>query len=598
MRIVATISTLLALTACGGGSAPIERSSGGPVALPAPAVELSAHCRAADDTMKRVWNDRIRNSIRVAFASTTRPYADDTAARVATTLDAYASDIAASRAQLCRLEADDARAPTRDAHFCLDRRLSVLEAMTDLFIESVNENIVDNAVRATYELDPVVDCADSDALLAAPDDDDDRHALLHEWAADDEVRVRLWVSAYPDAYERLLPLVARTTGAMAIDIERAVLHAELAGRVTTVSARRNVIDAALVMVTEAGDVAARDAVLIRRVAISSTTEARRLGADVLAELGPRDDAALALSRLYAVLGDKELAAGQKNVALEHFRNAVATRIEALGDDHPAVADALTKAGDALGELGKPQSAAELHGHAADIYGDVLGTDHLSAAQARYDQGWQLEEADQLDRAAEAYDAALAARERAFPPGELEVTWVQRRLVETLTASGKHAEAERRAREMYAEAEAALPNDSLGLARVSKMLGRILWHRELWDEAEEYFGRALDIRRALLPAKSIDITWSIHDMGDVACGRGDYREGVELYNEARKRFLEHRYTRYIAHIRWDLARCLWTQGTDQKRALDLAARARDGYANIDASRSLEIGAWLQERGVTK
>jgi hypothetical protein len=131
-----------------------------------------------------------------------------------------------------------------------------------------------------------------------------------------------------------------------------------------------------------------------------------------------------------------------------------------------------------------------------------------------------------------------------------------------------------------------------------MLCRILWHRQNWDEAEEFFGRALDIRRAMLPHSHIDITWSIHDLGDVECGRGRYVAGIELYDEAYTRFQTHGYARYVAHIRWDIARCLWTQGTDKKRSLDLAVKARDGYANIDASRSLEIGAWLQQRGVKK
>ena len=125
-------------------------------------------CEHAEAQLAGRWDDPIKARVRAAFLATKRPYAEDTATRVIAQLDTYAASWAKMRGEVCV----DARTAgqrhdidvLRDV--CLDRRRDQLGALTNLFAEKPDPDVLDKSIVAAVGLSPVEYCADTAALTA------------------------------------------------------------------------------------------------------------------------------------------------------------------------------------------------------------------------------------------------------------------------------------------------------------------------------------------------------------------------------------------------------------------------------------------------
>src|SRR5262249_37597378 len=125
-------------------------------------------CEHPEQQLAGVWDESVEGRVKTAFLGTVRPYAAGTVTRVAALLDRYRADWATMRGEVCQASRGDKQRreifELRDA--CLDRRRGQLLALTTLFTEKSDPQVLDKAVQAVAGLSPIAYCADTEALTA------------------------------------------------------------------------------------------------------------------------------------------------------------------------------------------------------------------------------------------------------------------------------------------------------------------------------------------------------------------------------------------------------------------------------------------------
>jgi serine/threonine protein kinase/tetratricopeptide (TPR) repeat protein len=130
----------------------------------------SLQCAGAEAELGGVWDGNVKADVRRAFAATGSAAQEDSFARVAKALDAYAGTWRAARTDVCEAtkvrheQSDDVYALRNE---CLDRAKGDLRALTSL-LRSVETPDVVPSVKAAYGLTSVAWCADVNALRASP----------------------------------------------------------------------------------------------------------------------------------------------------------------------------------------------------------------------------------------------------------------------------------------------------------------------------------------------------------------------------------------------------------------------------------------------
>ncbi len=115
-----------------------------------------------------VWTTTIGDKIAAAFAASGLPYAEDTAARVVSTLDDYATIWRTKKIEACKaakVERVQSAVLFERRDHCLDRRLAVLAGHTRAFRDP-DPAVVAGALATIERLPRLDECDDAEALLA------------------------------------------------------------------------------------------------------------------------------------------------------------------------------------------------------------------------------------------------------------------------------------------------------------------------------------------------------------------------------------------------------------------------------------------------
>ena len=123
-------------------------------------------------------------------------------------------------------------------------------------------------------------------------------------------------------------------------------------------------------------------------------------------------------------------------------------------------------------------------------------------------------------------------------------------------------------------------------------GRALIKLARYAEADADLTRSLDIfasDRSILP---MHIAESLHSLGEVRFAQGEVPKAVSYLTKALEIREEHEVDpTLVADTRFALARALWLQGGDRRRARALAVAARDAYASRQRPEAADVAAWL-------
>ncbi len=606
-------------------------------------------CAGAADKLAGVWDDARRAKVHTAFAATRAPYAEVAFTAVANAFDRYAHDWVAMRTDAC--EATQLRreqsAELLDLRMsCLDDRLTQLQTLSDVYA-AADARVVEHANDWAAALPGLAPCADAVALRAPtppPRDPDTRrrvdairhnlaraHALGLALKADDGLAL---VRAAQKEAEAIgyRPVEAETQLRLGELMQikgdyagaPAVLHR---GLVAAFASRADDIAADIAIASLDVDLhqshfpdAERWADLAEALASRLSRKDERLGeiytarANILryeSKLEPAlAEAKRGLALLQKVYGpdDYRVAGPWKALALiyyyrteypqalDAYEHALDLQQRALGPNHPRVITLLIGMADVYGDSGNHDKAIALYRQALEtqlrvdpnnqnvelVYGN-MSNDYL-----------------QLGRPREAFDLLQRSLERIqkrIGPS-VEMVFALTNLGLADVEMHKWSEALAYSEQAMAMCAKLVGQNSLqygqalaGSARAEQGLGRL-------EEAEARYRRALALDEKVLGPKHPELVTPLLGLAQVALARGNpaaarapLERGLALTEGYAILDVD------ACDYRLALAKVEWASG-NRARAVELAQRARDGYAKAGSRGKeglAEAAAWLAHHG---
>src|SRR5262249_58375047 len=130
-------------------------------------VALPKTCGLAIDELAGVWDAGMKDRVRAQFVATGKPYAQDTFARVAATVDGYTGDWLAMHRNACvATQKGEQSAAALDLRMgCLARRLGDVRALSAL-LATADVQVMERSVQAVGALPDLAACADVERLAA------------------------------------------------------------------------------------------------------------------------------------------------------------------------------------------------------------------------------------------------------------------------------------------------------------------------------------------------------------------------------------------------------------------------------------------------
>ncbi|MEM9460808.1 MAG: tetratricopeptide repeat protein [Myxococcota bacterium] len=262
---------------------------------------------------------------------------------------------------------------------------------------------------------------------------------------------------------------------------------------------------------------------------------------------------IAVARTLVNIGIVLIRQGKSSEALIHCQRALAIEEQVLGKRHTSVAIALGEIGVALMEQGKLSEALTNYQRALDIFEHALGEQHTSVAIALSNIGIVLMKQGQLVEAMSHFQRASSIEEEVLDPNHIFIAKNLVGIGTVLIKQGKEAEAKGQFQRALAIFEQRLGPDHPDIAYPLIGLAKIALNRREFATARTHAERAVSVREA----------------GQVV-------------------------PTLLALARFTLARSLWNDRTERKRARVLAQKARDAFSEYGEGREddvAEIDAWL-------
>jgi serine/threonine-protein kinase len=588
-----------------------------------------------------VWDATVRDRLRRAFSDTKASYSEETFTKVATRLDDYARAWRSMSEEACRATRVEGRQSDTllDLRMaCLDRRRSLLGALTEQWGSGMSPRALEQSLAAASRLPAIDECADAQALTERaplPRDPqlvariaavraqlDHAYALLEarEWkralAEGEAAHKDATATGWPQVQAEAAMIVANTLWRG--EDARAVTWAEEAARFAGAArddrlAARGLILAVRSLADPGGEAAnalalaaATDTIvaragnppdlrgrllLVRGAALRAAArypEAERALLEALALLEP-------LHQDSEVIDELAMAATSQ----EHFDDArkwgelvLAKEIAESGPDHPSVAAGLNNLGILFATSGDLQKSLEYFQRADRIEEKALGPDTLRGAVNLSNMCGVGVMMGRLAVSRAWCVHALAIREKTLGPDHPLLSSTLNNLSSIDRRLGKLDDALTEIRRALAIREKAAGPQHPEVAESLQELGLVLGARGDLDGATGAFTRAYEINKKVQGATHSTTLGNQVSLADVLARRGRCREAKKTYDEALP-VLEKQLGREhpnVGETLSSLARCELSSGDGHAaaehfaRALAIAEKKQMGAGAIGALRA--------------
>lgn len=461
---VATVAGAMAVT---GGNTGASRAMG---------------CQESEDLAARIWNRDRRTHLQEAFAEHD---AEDEFTRLAPIFDAFAENWTLAHAESCRatrIEGSQSPKVFTLRGACLDDRLDELDSLLSA-LESADAAAVRRSPTAARALTPVESCeADAvvrDQIEPPPGAVADAVGVLQNQLRD--LKALEDLGRYSEAISLADQTVigARDTGYVPVLSEAllriGILHAKLGDAekaeaelaegywtALSVSYDRFAVANAIQLVVTVGQQPGR--------AEEGMTWAQHASALIeRAEIEPIQEGHL-LNNVGAVLWLQ----GRHDEALTTFEDALEVQTQALGSEHPELANILNNMGNIHIELGDHDSAARRYREAIALRERTLGPDHPKLASPLGNLASVQLRRGELEEARDLYERAIASTEVNLGDEHPRLVGLRSNLGSLELAAGDEARAielfegaARLADRIERPALAALPLGNLGAIRAER-----------------------------------------------------------------------------------------------------------------------------------
>lgn len=262
-----------------------------------------------------------------------------------------------------------------------------------------------------------------------------------------------------------------------------------------------------------------------------------------------------------------------------LRQALATRQQILGTEHPAVAQSLNNLAIVLRSKGDFAGAEPLFRRALEIRQEILPAQDPDIAQSLYNLARLLREAGRLDESIPLYRDAVSILRQSSDDRHVDLTAALIDLAILRTNVGDFDGAEPLFREALEIRRAAYPPNNPLVAEAVNDLGVFLGMRQRLEEAEPLFREALDIRRRSLGSDHPSVAETLNNLARLLREQGEIQKAESLFREgiANIRQVHGRDHPLVATLTSNLASLLQVQGNyaaaevNHREALDIRLR---------------------------
>ncbi len=523
------------------------------------AYRQSQVCAGAGELMAGVWEPAARGKVEAAFLATGKPFAKETASRVAGVLEEYAAGWTRQRTEACeatRVHGTQPEELLSRRVVCLERRRKDLGALVGLLAEA-DGALVEKALDAAHALPALQECADAESLSEQqrlPSDPAKRAdiARLEERLA--EVKAMVDAGRYPAALEK-----ARQVEAPVLATAHLPLVAELRFHLGWLQEQ-----------------------------MGESTEASKLLSQAVydAEAGRADRLKVSILNKLLFVEDGQKHFGQA----EGWGGLAEATLRRLGGEPVLESDVLVNRANLEMSQGHLPQARALLEQARVLQGKALAAGHPKRARTTFLLGRVMLELGEGPKAVELLEEALKQTEASVGAQHPDMARRHLMLSYSLREMGQQARALEHARAAAGIREALFGKDSAQAAEAVDEVGMCLLDLKRHEEALAAFEQALAAKRKALPPGDEQLQYSYDGVGQALLGLGREKEAVEPLRQAVA--FASAPPDVLAVSGFALARALWVTG-QQPEARAEAARARERFAQAElAPRVSEVDAWLE------
>lgn len=487
-------------------------------------------CLEVADRLTGVWDDAVKRTARDAFVATGKPWATAAWRDVETRLDGYAQQWLSQRRAVCEAgpSGDDER--YGQELLCLSRRLSELEATTQLFARA-DADVVERAVATAGTLPSLAACAHVVSTGRPVADSEPLRAQLSA------LRARLDSGKYADALKEAAALadVAQADGNRGAFAEARLLGAIARMRTGDAAAADRWAEDAILAAEEAHEDELQARGWVERVGFAALSGPSpdaerwvRFAQAAIARVGPAPELQASLFNNQGVLAHLR---GQYAAAVDAHKNALELRTQVLGDRHPLVARSHSNLGAAYKALGRYDEARKEYELALGIEEQVLDPSHPQVADTLNNLGNVLQAQGSPTGARRALERALRIKEAAFGPESMPVAITLSNLGSLLIDLADIAEADRALTRAVAIKEKQKGSETLTLAVSLTNLAQARRGAKKWDESIALDERALKIRQLRQGDAHPDTAYNLTGLGEARLESGDRAAAQKLLERA-------------------------------------------------------------------
>jgi tetratricopeptide (TPR) repeat protein/predicted Ser/Thr protein kinase len=526
------------------------------------AYQQSRVCAGAPSLVASVWGPEARQKLETSFLATGRPFARETALKVARMLDGYAGQWATMHTQACeatRVRGEQTEELLSMRMVCLDRRRKDLSALTGLLTQA-DGKVVERAVEAAAALPSLRPCEDIASLAelpALPADPSLRATIERLGGKVAEVKALNDAGRYKAGVE-----LARQLEPEVVASAYMPLQAELRFHLGWLLQQSGEVPEGIHQMEQAFDAAESSRSDRLRVEVLTKLiftlvnnghpkEADRWGQVAEAILKRVDGEPPLAIDLMGNLGYVALQQGRYQEAKAAFERAQMMMASTFGPDHPKHAKVSHGLGLVALKTGEHATAIALLSQSLRQTQEAKGEQHPEVATRHTMLASAYRESGQLEQALEHVSKALEVRRATQGPEHPAV---------------------------------ATALDELGTSQIAL---------KRYDEAVATFQQALELRRKTLGEEHLDLSYSYDGIGQALLAGGKAAEAVEPLKKA----LAYKDTEpeLLAQAGFALAKALWTVGQEPEQAREAARQAREHYVKLEKPRqAAEISSWLDSR----
>ncbi len=461
-------------------------------------------CTGAREHLAGVWDAPRKQLVHAAFSATKLPYAENVWQTVEISLDAYTNNWVAEHTAACeatRVTGEQSEDLLDLRMMCLDRRLTDLRALTDLYTQA-DAKTVEFATQGTADLPELAGCNDVEGLKAAIPPPTDPEARGQVKALREQLATAraLDTAGRWDEGIAIGRRVEITADALAYPPVQAEARLILANLLQQTDDRKQAVKALYEAIEYASfgrddHTVARawiELVFVAGIINSELEEAlwcSRAAEVALARTGddPMLRAHLQLNRS-AVLNRK----GDPDAALPDAQQALAAFIEKYGENHPQVHRALSNLGLIYKAQQKWELAEEVGNRAVAVVARISGESHPGMVALKTTLSHLAARRGDHERAKQLAVEAVNLAEQVMPE-HTRLAQAYAQLAGVYQETGETSKA-------YAEYQKALtiqllhPEKGYAIGVTFNNLAYLDLEQKKLSEAEQHFAKALPIFR--------------------------------------------------------------------------------------------------------